>query len=62
MCWTVQSFDVPNSVAVLGKDLKTLVVVHEDMRVETSVQISPDGAVQPPAYRICTRERVMTKL
>ena len=60
--WTVQSLNLPNSVAVLGRDLKTLVVVHEDMQVETSVQTSPDGVVQPVVYRVCTRERVMTKL
>lgn len=60
--WTVQNFNLPNSVAVLGKDLKTLVVVHEDLQVETSVQTSPDGVVQPAVSRICTRERVMTKL
>jgi hypothetical protein len=60
--WTVQSLNLPNSVAELGKDLKTLVLVQEDMQVETSVQTSPEGVVQPVVYRICTRERVMTKL
>jgi hypothetical protein len=60
--WTIQSLNLPNSVAVLGRDLKTLTVVSEGLQVETSVQTSPDGIVQPVSYRICTRERVMTKL
>jgi hypothetical protein len=60
--WTIQSLNLPNSVAVLGKDLKTLITVHEDLQVETSVQTSPDGVAQPVSFRICTRERVMTKL
>ena len=60
--WTVENFNLPNSVGILSKDLKTLNLVNEDLQVETAVQTSPEGVAQPEAYRICTRHRILTKL
>jgi hypothetical protein len=60
--WTVENFNLPNSVGMLSKDLKTLSLVNEDLQVETAVQTSPEGVAQPESYRICTRHRVLTKL
>lgn len=60
--WTLQNLNLPKSVGILGRDVKTITVSHDDAQVETGVQTSPDGATVVRSDRICTRQRVLTKL
>jgi hypothetical protein len=60
--WTVETRDVPKLVGVLGKDLRTISVAHEDAGIETSVQTSPDGLTVTTSPRICARDSLLRKL
>jgi hypothetical protein len=60
--WTVETRDVPKLVGVLGKDLRTISVAHEDLGIETSVQTSPDGLTVTTSPRICARDSLLRKL
>jgi len=60
--FTVETRDVPKLVGVLGKDLRTISVTHEDLGVETSVQTSPDGLTVNTSPRVCARDSLLRKL
>lgn len=60
--WTVITEGVPRAVGILGKDLRIISIVHEEMKVETGITRSPDGATQFSTPRICHRERTLRKL
>jgi hypothetical protein len=60
--FTVETRDVPKLVGMLGKDLRTISVTHEDLGVETSIQTSPDGLQVQTSPRVCARDSLLRKL
>jgi hypothetical protein len=58
---TIRSEGAPRAVGILGKDLKTITITHEDVKVETGITTCPDGRVFT-SPRICHRERLLRKM
>jgi len=62
--WTIVNSGLPGSVGILGKDLRTITIATADVSVETTVQTPGPGQTGTPStnFRICGRQRVLTKL
>ena len=60
--WTVENSGMPRAVGVLGKDLRTIALTNEMLKIETGKQTSPDGLITSTSERVCVRERVLRKL
>ena len=60
--WTVITQGVPRAVGVLGKDLRIISIVHEEMKPELGITRSPDGLTEFRTPRICHRERTLRKM
>ena len=60
--WTVENSGIPRAVGVLGKDLRTIAITNEMLKIETGKQTSPDGLITSTSERVCVRERVLRKL
>ena len=60
--WKVSTRNLPKTSAQLGKDLKTISIIHADMGMEILVVTSPDGATVRTTPRVCHRERMLLKL
>jgi hypothetical protein len=58
---TVTNSNSPRTVGVLGKDLRIITIMHEDMQVEFSNTTCPNGNVFS-SQRICNRERTLRKM
>ena len=59
--WTTMTRGPAPHVGVLGKDLRTISIVHDGLHVEEGIQISPLGA-EFRTPRVCLRERLLRKL
>jgi hypothetical protein len=60
--WAVDIENLPRSVAILGKDLRSFTSTHDDVQVETGVQTSPDKSIVSRTDRVCSRQRTFHKL
>jgi len=60
--WSVVNSAVPRQVGVLGKDLRTIALTVEALKVENTTQTSPDKSQSTSTDRICARERLLRKL
>jgi hypothetical protein len=60
--WKVTTRNFPKTSAQLGKDLKTISIIHAELGMEVLVVTSPDGATVRTTPRICHRERMLLKL
>lgn len=60
--WTVISQNVPRTMGVLGKDLRIISLVHEEINPEIGITRSPDGTQEFISHRICYRERTLRKM
>jgi hypothetical protein len=59
--WKVLTRNLPRYVGHLGKDVRRFSITHDDVAVETSVNIAPDGT-EFPTPRVCHRERTLYKI
>jgi hypothetical protein len=60
--WTTFTENVPPTFAILGKDRRTISMVHAAPAVEISVARSPEGTQEIRTPRICHRERMLSKI